>query len=131
VPSVPVLAAQARQHNGWTQRCDGNDLQALLRKELADGEGMLFLCDEPAVQQFWMKDTPLPLSIAVIDEDGTISKIDDMEPETLDSHSSDKPVRYILEVNQGWFVDKGIGPGTRLVGPLFLAASTRIDSASS
>jgi uncharacterized membrane protein (UPF0127 family) len=99
----------------------------MFRKEMPPDEGMLFLCDEPAVQKFWMKDTPLPLSIAFIDEDGTISKIDDMEPETLDSHSSGKPVRYVLEVNQGWFASKGIRPGMRLVGPVFIAAATAQD----
>jgi uncharacterized membrane protein (UPF0127 family) len=36
------------------------------RRELPVDEGMLFMCDDCAVQSFWMKDTPLPLSIAFL-----------------------------------------------------------------
>jgi len=90
------------------------------RKELQENEGMLFWCDECAVQRFWMKDTPLPLSIAFIEDDGTIVKIADLEPHSLESESSDHPVRFVLEVPQGWFARRGIEPGARLVGPVFL-----------
>jgi uncharacterized membrane protein (UPF0127 family) len=72
------------------------------------------------VQKFWMKDTPLPLSIAFLEEDGTILKIADLAPHDLRSESSVRPVRFVLEMNQGWFAERGIGPGTRLAGPVFL-----------
>jgi uncharacterized membrane protein (UPF0127 family) len=93
----------------------------MFRRDMPENEGMLFVCDECAVQKFWMKDTPLPLSIAFIEEDGTILKIADLEPHDLDGESSEHPVRYILEVNQGWFDERGIEPGERLSGPVFLA----------
>jgi uncharacterized membrane protein (UPF0127 family) len=89
------------------------------RRHLPQEEGMLFMCDSCAVQSFWMKDTPLPLSIAFLEEDGTILGIDDMEPHSLEGHGSGRPVRFVLEVNQGWFEDKGIAPGMRLDGPCF------------
>ena len=66
-----------------------------------------------------MKDTPLPLSIAFLDEDGTILKIADLVPHDLRSESSVQPVRFVLEMNQGWFAERGIGPGMRLAGPVF------------
>ena len=44
-------------------------------------------------------------------DDGTVVNVDDMKPQTLDSHCSDKPVRYVLEMNQGWFAKKGVKPG--------------------
>jgi uncharacterized protein len=91
------------------------------RRELADHEGMLFMCDAPRVQKFWMKDTPLPLSIAFLEEDGTIVKIADLTPHDLEGESSGAPVRFVLEMNQGWFHERGIGPGTRLEGPVFTA----------
>ena len=92
------------------------------RRDLPPNEGMLFVCDEPGEQRFWMKDTPLPLSIAFIEDDGTICRIADLEPNCLDAECSGQPVRYILEVNQGWFAERGIGPGTRITGPVFIAA---------
>ncbi|WP_255428019.1 DUF192 domain-containing protein [Ramlibacter cellulosilyticus] len=93
------------------------------RRDLPQDEGMLFMCDECAVQSFWMKNTPLPLSIAFLEEDGTILKIADLEPHDLEGESSGHPVRFVLEVNQGWFDERGIAPGTRIEGPLFLASA--------
>jgi len=92
------------------------------RRELPQDEGMLFICDERAVQKFWMKDTPLPLSIAFLDEDGTVLKIADLEPHDLDAESSEHPVRYVLEVNQGWFEERDIVAGVRITGPVFVGA---------
>jgi uncharacterized membrane protein (UPF0127 family) len=99
---------------------DERSLGLMFRREMAAQEGMLFVCDVPAYQSFWMKDTPLPLSIAFIEEDGTILQIEPMQPETLAPHRSERPVRYILEVNQGWFDERGVEEGARLEGPLFM-----------
>ena len=102
-------------------RSDEERAQGLMfRRHLPEDEGMLFMCDDCEVQSFWMKDTSLPLSIAFLDEDGTILKIADLEPHDLEGESSGHPVRFVLEVNQGWFEERGIGPGHRLVGPVFL-----------
>ena len=90
------------------------------RAELGPNEGMLFVCDECAVQSFWMKDTPVALSIAFLDDDGTILHMADMEPHSLESHSFEQPVRYVLEVAKGWFHERGIAPGDRVIGPTFL-----------
>ena len=112
---------------------DGHELQAYVartaeqralglmhRAELEPNEGMLFVCDECAVQSFWMKDTPVALSIAFLDEDGTVLHTEDMEPHSLESHTCEHEVRYVLEVAQGWFRERGIGRGARLEGPTFL-----------
>lgn len=101
---------------------DQRALGLMHRATLAPDEGMLFVCDECAVQSFWMKDTPVPLSIAFLAEDGTIVHIEDMEPHSLASHACEHPVRHVLEVPRGWFEQRGIGPGTRVQGPVFLAA---------
>jgi uncharacterized membrane protein (UPF0127 family) len=87
------------------------------RKELGTNEGMLFVFEQPGVQCFWMKNTLLPLSIAFLQDDGTVVNIADMKPQTLDSHCSEKPVRLALEMNQGWFAKRGIKPGFKLSGP--------------
>ncbi|MBE7369663.1 DUF192 domain-containing protein [Ramlibacter pallidus] len=115
------LTAGEHQIQVYVARSDEERAQGLMfRREMPEDEGMLFMCDECAVLKFWMKDTPLPLSIAFLDEDGTILKISDLEPHDLEGESSEHPVRFVLEVNQGWFAQRGIGEGARLTGPLFL-----------
>ena len=91
----------------------------MFRKEMPQHEGMLFVFDQPQQQCFWMKNTLLPLSVAFVDDDGTIVNIDEMKPQTLDSHCSARPVRYVLEMNTGWFAKKGIKAGTRLQSEIF------------
>lgn len=89
------------------------------RKEMPQQEGMLFVFEAPAVQCFWMKNTILPLTAAFVADDGTIVNLADMKPQTEDSHCSEKPVRYVLEMNQGWFSKKGIKAGFKLSGTPF------------
>ena len=89
------------------------------RKEMPQQEGMLFVFEVPSQQCFWMKNTLLPLSVAFVADDGAIVNIEDMAPQTVDSHCSHKPVRYVLEMNKGWFARRGIKPGARLGGPMF------------
>lgn len=89
------------------------------RKDMPSNEGMLFVFSVPAVQCFWMKNTLLPLTAAFVADDGTIVNLADMKPQTLDSHCSDKPVRFVLEMNQGWFARRGIKPGSKLSGAPF------------
>ncbi len=89
------------------------------RKDMPQHEGMLFVFEQPAQQCFWMKNTLLPLTAAFVDDDGTIVNLVDMKPQTLDSHCSVKPVRYVLEMNQGWFAKKNIKAGAKLAGAPF------------
>ena len=89
------------------------------RTSLPPNGGMLFVFEQPAVQCFWMRNTLLPLSIAFLADDGTVVNIDDMKPMTENSHCSQKPVRYVLEMNQGWFARKGVKAGSKLQGGPF------------
>jgi len=91
----------------------------MFRKDMPQTEGMLFVFEEPTKQCFWMKNTLLPLTAAFVADDGTIVNLADMKPQTTDSHCSDKPVRYVLEMNVGWFAKKGIKTGSKLSGPPF------------
>ncbi|WP_338758458.1 DUF192 domain-containing protein [Massilia sp. METH4] len=88
----------------------------MFRDAMPANAGMVFVFDAPATQCMWMKNTPLPLSVAFIDADGKIVNIRDMHPHTLDSHCSTKgvPVKYALEMNQGWFRQKHIKPGMKI-----------------
>ena len=92
------------------------------RKEMPTHEGMLFVFEQPGVQCFWMKNTLLPLTAAFIADDGTIVNLADMKPQTTDSHCSAKPVRYVLEMNQGWFAKRSIQAGAQLRGQPFAQA---------
>ena len=93
----------------------------MMRKDMPQHEGMIFVFEQASQQCFWMKNTLLALTAAFVADDGTIVNMADMKPETTDSHCSAKPVRYVLEMNKGWFAKKGIKPGSKLVGPLFEA----------
>ena len=84
------------------------------RTSMPLNEGMLFVFDRPAIQCFWMKNTLLPLSAAFIDDLGQITNIADMAPLSTQSHCSNKPVRFVLEMRQGWFKQRGIGPNSQV-----------------
>ena len=94
----------------------------MYRKEMPQHEGMLFVFEEPAAQCFWMKNTLLPLTAAFVADDGSIVNLADMQPRTTDSHCSAKPVRFVLEMHQGWFARRAIKAGFRLTGKPFTPA---------
>ncbi len=89
------------------------------RRDMPMHEGMLFIFDQPSVQCFWMMNTPSPLTAAFIADDGTIVNLADMKPLSTQSHCSARPVRFVLEMNQGWFAKKGVRAGARLTGEPF------------
>ena len=91
------------------------------RKEMPTHEGMLFIFEQAGVQCFWMRNTLLPLTAAFVADDGTIVNLADMQPMNDTSHCSAKPVRYVLEMNQGWFAQRGFKPGSKLTGSVFQA----------
>lgn len=91
----------------------------MFRKDMPQHEGMIFVFEQPTQQCFWMKNTILPLTAAFVADDGTIVNLADMKPQTTDAHCSEKPVRYVLEMNKGWFAKKGIKAGTKLGGQPF------------
>lgn len=88
----------------------------MFRETMPANAGMLFVFDEPRQQCMWMKNTLLPLSVAFLDDKGVIVNIEDMAPKTLNSHCSNGKVRYALEMNAGWFKQRGFGVGTQLHG---------------
>ena len=97
---------------------DDDELRAvglMHRTELPADAGMLFVFEEPTSGGFWMKNTLLPLTIAFVGQDGTVQQIMDMDPCTADpcpSYQPDDPYLYAVEANQGYFVTKGISPGS-------------------
>jgi hypothetical protein len=88
----------------------------MFRKQLGENSGMVFVYEREGRWAMWMKNTYVPLSVAFIDRDGRILNIEDMQPLTLDSHQAAGPAKYALEVNRGWFAQRGIRPGDRVQG---------------
>lgn len=88
----------------------------MFRERLAPNEGMIFLFERAGVQCMWMRNTLVPLSVAFLDSDGLIVNIADMEPLSEVSHCSEKPVSLALEMERGWFAQRGLGPGARIRG---------------
>jgi hypothetical protein len=92
-------------------------MQGLMnRKAMATQRGMLFVFDRDAQHCMWMKNTFLPLSVAFIDATGKILNIEDMQPHSEDNHCAAQPARYALEMNVGWFAQRGIKRGDRIGG---------------
>jgi uncharacterized membrane protein (UPF0127 family) len=91
----------------------------MFRRELGANDGMLFIFERPQTQCFWMRNTLIPLAIAFVADDGRIVGLDEMQPLTETSHCSAEPVRYVLEMNAGWFEKRGIKPGMKLSGKPF------------
>lgn len=86
------------------------------RKSMPQQHGMLFVFAQNNTHCMWMRNTLLPLSVAFVDADGYIINIEDMQPQTEDNHCARKPARYALEMNLGWFAQRGIKPGSKLNG---------------
>jgi uncharacterized membrane protein (UPF0127 family) len=95
---------------------DEEQEQGLMNRDiLGKDQAMLFLFEEGSTPCFWMKDTKIPLSIAFINKDNTIVKIEDMQPLTENEHCSGSPIVLGLEVNQGWFKDNNIKVGDKIL----------------
>ena len=119
---LPAIRLSSGMHALQVQLAQTPEQRAtglMFRKTMGTNEGMLFVFDEPGQQCFWMKNTLLPLSVAFIADDGSVVNTDDMKPQTLDSHCSTKPVRFVLEMNVGWFDKRGIKAGSKFQGEPF------------
>lgn len=88
----------------------------MFRDRLARDSGMIFVYSLPDIQAMWMKNTRIPLSVAFADVNGRILNIEDMEPHSEKAHRSRGAAAYALEMNRGWFSQRGIGPGDRIEG---------------
>lgn len=86
------------------------------RRDMAAQHGMVFVFTEDARHCMWMKNTLLPLSVAFLDAKGRILNIEDMKPQTEDNHCAAAPARFALEMNLGWFRERGLRAGDAIRG---------------
>lgn len=117
--AMPVVQLSAGMHlvRAEVAADFGTRMRGLMhRASMPQNAGMLFIFDESTQHCMWMKNTLIPLSVAFIDDSGTITNIADMDPQTENSHCASRPARYALEMNRGWFAARGIKPGSRIGG---------------
>jgi uncharacterized membrane protein (UPF0127 family) len=118
-PALPTIRLSAGIHliTAEVAASDPSRTRGLMfRESLPPNHGMLFVFDQKAIHCMWMRNTLMPLSVAFVDDDGTIVNIEDMTPRTETSHCARRPVRFALEMERGWFAKRGIVPGATLVG---------------
>ncbi len=96
-----------------------HEIGLMYRTSMGANEGMIFAFERAGQQCFWMKNTLIPLAVAFVADDGTVVNVDEMKAQTLDSHCSTRPVRFVLEMNTGWFKRHGIKAGDKLAGAPF------------
>ena len=84
--------------------------------QLCGNCGMLFVFPKAGKYSFWMKDTPLPLSIAFIAGDGRILNITEMQANSTHTHSAHGDILYALEMNKGWFTEHAIQTQSQVQG---------------
>jgi len=121
-PRLPTVQITAGMHLISAEVAQTPSQQAagmMFRTEMGANEGMLFVNEERGMRCFWMRNTLIPLTIAFIADDGTIVNLADMQPRSDESHCSAAPVRFALEMRQGWFAQRGIKAGQRLRGSPF------------
>jgi uncharacterized membrane protein (UPF0127 family) len=92
------------------------DIGLMNRRSLLLDHGMLFVFPEAHRHCMWMRNTQIPLSVAFLDDRGTIVNIEDMQPNTTDYHCAARPVRYALEMERGWFKRRGLVAGVHIDG---------------
>lgn len=77
---------------------------------------MLFVFPQDNTYCMWMRNTLIPLSVAFLDDEGRIINIADMAPHSEENHCARRPARYALEMNRGWFAQRGITAGSKVRG---------------
>ena len=111
-PETVTLEVGADRFTVWVARTgDQRERGLMYRTELGARQGMLFVFEDDRVRGFWMRNTPLPLSIAFLSVDGRILQIEHLTPFSELVVRSRHPARYALEVNAGAFAEVGAGVG--------------------
>ena len=118
-PGLPVAelgAGMYRIEAEVAHTFQSRQIGLMQRSRMAPQQGMVFVFPQDAVHCMWMKNTLLPLSVAFLDAQGRILNIEDMQPHSEDNHCAAAPARYALEMNLGWFRERGLKKGDPVRG---------------
>lgn len=113
------IALKIGKHDIHAEMADTPEIRSnglMQRDHLCTDCGMLFIFPRAGRHAFWMKNTPLPLSIAFISADDSIINIAEMQSNTPDVHQPLGEALYALEMNRGWFARNGVKPGDKVQG---------------
>lgn len=110
--SAGIHRIQVEVVNTSAKRAEG----LMFRKSLQANYGMLFVFDQTAQHCMWMRNTLIPLAVAFIDGQGRIINIEEMLPQTENNHCAERPAKFALEMNAGWFKSRGLSAGMPLAG---------------
>jgi uncharacterized protein len=119
-PTVIITNSEGERVEVEVEIADTRTEQArglMERTELAENAGMLFILKSEQSPGFFMENTLIPLSIAFIDSEGRIVDIQDMQPLDETHHYPAEPAQYMLEVNQGFFAERGVQVGDQVELP--------------
>lgn len=127
--SKPLVAETATGEKSFTiELADDPDERStglMFRKDMADDHGMLFVFEQTQPVSFWMKNTPMPLDLVFIGQDGKVRAVRKGEPFSEAAISPGDPVRFVLELKAGTPGMAGIAEGTELRHPAIEQASGR------
>lgn len=116
MPTIELSAGFHRIEAEVAANDQNRQVGLMSRKAMPAQHGMLFVFNHENTHCMWMRNTLLPLSVAFMDAEGKIINIEDMQPQTEDNHCARRPARFALEMNLGWFAQRGIKPGMKLNG---------------
>ncbi len=124
---LPLVDLKIQGHSLKAELVKDSDTRSIglmNRFSLKPDHGMLFIFKEASMIGMWMKNTYVPLSVAFVDEKGIVLNIENMKPQTLDTHSTIAPALYALEMKLGWFDTHGIKAGAKIEGLAKLGKAT-------
>lgn len=116
LPTIALKAGGQAIHAEVASTDETRQKGLMFREKMARNDGMLFVFNELAYHAMWMRNTPLPLAVAFMDDAGKIVSIHEMEPHTEITHQAAGPARYALEMNRGWFAANKIKAGDSIKG---------------
>jgi len=117
--SMPVMELTAGFHRIEAEVASTPQTRAqglMFRRDMAQQRGMLFVFTQDAPHCMWMKNTLIPLSVAFLDDSGHIINVEEMQPQSEENHCAKQPARYALEMNPGWFAQRGLKRGDAIGG---------------
>jgi uncharacterized membrane protein (UPF0127 family) len=121
VDPAPLVAETAAGERSFTIEIadDQSERSAglMFRETMDDDHGMLFVFQETRPVGFWMKNTPMPLDLIFVGQDGKIRAIKQGEPQSEAMISPGEPVRFVLELKAGTAAKGGIEDGDLLRHP--------------
>ncbi|MGB3501165.1 MAG: DUF192 domain-containing protein [Mesorhizobium sp.] len=121
VEKTPLIAKTAGGDRSFTIEIADEPLEQqrglMFRETMADDHGMLFDMGVTRPTGFWMENTPMPLDLLFIGDDGIVKAILPGQPFSRATISPGVPVRFVLELKRGMSEKYGIKPGDRLRHP--------------